>query len=328
MNDVKTKTINLKGIKQQAANQELANMLNELYCLKEYIEHTWTWNNKRELVVVSSYNDILEVCTEDGEKLRMRYEVKVISTDRELVEVVFLNDFNKLTIFNPCNSEQINYELVKISPSKTDGNEFITMLNKGWAEFVEENKFQILLSSEGQKETIEKFKNLVFHEMNYERYYEGSYHGAYVVAEFKLTISIGGVKAYIGAAPNFNGNPSDSERNWYLNSYLEYHDSSEGKIQIEDGDKWSEIFSLSDEQVKSLSELFNNYELLEKSEKEYDVRLLKNLQERIKMLKATIHPSLIIQIRVIDSGFKLEYVEKNTRKLINSIATFEEALNM
>ncbi len=66
MNDVKT--INLKEIKQQAANQELANMLNELYCLKQYTEHNSTLNNKRELFVVSSYNDIVEVHSENEKK--------------------------------------------------------------------------------------------------------------------------------------------------------------------------------------------------------------------------------------------------------------------
>lgn len=322
------KTINLKELKKQAINQEFANMLNGLQSLKEYIEYTWTSDNRRDVRVVSSFNDILEVCDEDGEKIRMNYDEKIISTNGELLEAVFLNDSYKLSIFNPFNPKQVNYELVEVNSEQTKEDRFITMLNKGWLEAVEENKFQILLNSEGQNETIEKFKNLIFHEMKYKRYYEGTYHRAYLVTEYELTISLDGVQAYIGAAPGFNDDSSDSERNWYLNSYLEYHDSLEGKIQIADGDEWSEIFSLSDKEVKSFSELFNNYELLEKSEKEYEVRLIKHLQERIKELKATTHPSLIIQIRVVDSGFKLEYVEKNTRKLINSIATFEEQLNM
>jgi len=323
------KRINLKEIKQQAANQELTNMLNELYCLKQYTEHNSTLNNRRELFVVSSYNDIVEVHDEDGKKLRMGYDEKVISTDGELIEVAFLNDFYKLTIFNPFNPKQVNYELVGINSEQIKENGFITMLNKGWSEVVEENKFQILLSSEGQSETIEKFKNLIFHEMKYMRYYEGYYQrGAYVVAEFRLTISIDGVKACIGAAPKFNKQPPVMGRNWYLNSNLEFYDSGEGDAQIESGDEWNEIFSLSDKEVNCLSDLFNNYELLEKSVKEYDVRLIKHLQERIKVLKITANPNLVIRIRVVDSGFKLEYVEKDTGKLINSIATFEEQLNM
>lgn len=326
MNDVKT--INLKELKLQAANQELVNILNGLQCLKEYIEYTWTSDNRRDIAVVSSYNDIIEVCSENGEKLRMSYDEKVISTNGVLVEVVFLNDVYKLIIFNPFNSNQVNYELVIIHSEQTKEDGFITILNKDWSEAVEENKLQILLKSEEQNETIEKFKNLIFHDMKYKRYYEGTYHRAYLVTEYELTISIDGVQAYIGAAPGFNNDSSDSERNWYLNSYLEYHDSLEGKIQIADGDEWSEIFSLCDEQVKSFSELLNNYELLEKSEKEYDVRLIKHLQERIKTLEAITPPGLIVQIRVVDSGFKLEYIEKDTGKLINSIATFEEQLNM
>jgi len=323
------KIINLKELKLQAANQELANMLNELYCLKQYTEHNSTLNNKRELFVVSSYNDIVEVHFENGKKVRMSYDKKVISTDGELVEVVLLNDLYKLTIFNPFNPKQVNYKLVGINSEQTKEKEFITMLNKGWSEVIEENKFRILLDSEGQNEVIEKFNNLIFHEMKYMRYHEGYYQeGTYVVSEFKLTISIDGVKACIGAAPEFNKNSEDLGRNWYLNSNLQFYDSSVGDAQIEDGNEWSKIFSLSDKQVTCLSDLFNDYELLEKSIKEYDVRLIKHLQERIKVLKTTTNPGIIIQIRVVNSGFKLEYVEKNTRKLINSIATFEEQINM